>query len=383
MTTLKALHNFLRLLENTSELKRRMAGSSSQRSVKEGLGEISKLADIDDALFKDPQNIAALIGPQRFIMISGEPSVTTHVARVFDGTRVLFNVLVNPGDSENSAAAQPSAYSGPAHQQTAVKTLAASWASPTATPSDARVSPGSAQESALQSLNPLLVRNMALTVRLFRSLFEHLMGFASPSIAQQESVALVNELSGNKAHVRSFIATAMFILGTEIDRENLMPFMLDQGLFGLQVFEHILQNRDFCAAYYSFRRLERAFAASPAEEEENLRRRVDQFGALFGGGPCDAKVFESACQDKVGIDAHLAALDLLEAIALTPLNVAFNNAMVADSTRGIRSLKIIARHFERFAKGEETKEQSNQEIADHLFAFARQFSGETKTASLP
>ena len=42
---------------------------------------------------------------------------------------------------------------------------------------------------------------------------------------------------------------------------------------------------------------------------------------------------------------------------------------------------IVARHFERFARGEETKVQANQEIADHLLAFARQFSADNKAAS--
>jgi len=44
-------------------------------------------------------------------------------------------------------------------------------------------------------------------------------------------------------------------------------------------------------------------------------------------------------------------------------------------------MKIIARHFERFADGAETKEQANKEVADHLLAFARQFSADNKAAS--
>lgn len=35
--TLKLLHAYLRLLENASELKRKMPASSAQRTVKEGL----------------------------------------------------------------------------------------------------------------------------------------------------------------------------------------------------------------------------------------------------------------------------------------------------------------------------------------------------------
>jgi hypothetical protein len=382
VATLKSLHTFLRLLENTSELKRKMAGSFGQRSVKEGLSEISKLAGIDIALFKDQHNIAALIGSHRFVMIWGEPSVTTHVARIFDCTRVLFNVLATPGDSEITEVPQTSAYSGPAHQETAVKTLAASWAMPTDASSEASAALIPTQQKPLQSLNPLMVGNRVLTFRLFRALFEHILGFASPSSAQQESAVLVNELTGNKGHGRLFLATAMFMMGAEIDRENLMSFMLDQGLFGMQLFEHLLQNRDYCAAYYSFRRLERAFVSSAAEEEKHLKLRVDQFNAQFGGNPCEEKAFEAVGQGKASIDAHLAALDLLEAIALTPLSMVLNNSMAADSTYCVRSLKIIARHFERFANGEETKEQANQEITDHLLAFARQFSADKNTAPL-
>jgi len=46
-------------------------------------------------------------------------------------------------------------------------------------------------------------------------------------------------------------------------------------------------------------------------------------------------------------------------------------------------METIARHFERFADGEVSKEQANKEIADHLMAFARQFSADSKAASLP
>jgi len=47
------------------------------------------------------------------------------------------------------------------------------------------------------------------------------------------------------------------------------------------------------------------------------------------------------------------------------------------------SSNSIARHFERFADGEETREQANQEIADDLLAFARQYSADNKTVAHP
>lgn len=377
IATLKSLHAYLKLLENPSELKRKMPTASSQRTIGEGLSEIGKLVGLDTGAFKDPQNIAAVIGPQRFIMIWREPSVTAHVARIFDSSKVLLTVLIDPGHFETATSAHSGSTSGPGQQQTVTKTLAAGWAPAKAESPAARVPD---QESALESLKPLLAGNQALTCRLFRVLFEHMLGFASQSSAQQGSATLVNELVGSKEHSRSFLATVLFVLGAEIDREKLMPFMLEQGLFGMQIFEQLLQNREYCDAYYTFRRLERAFIASPTEEEKQLRGRMDRFNAQFGGKPGDARMFEADDQDKARVDAHLAAVDLLEAMALTPLSLSLNNSIAAASSNGVRSMKTMARHFERFADGEETKEQANKEIADHLLAFARQFSADSKPA---
>jgi hypothetical protein len=219
-----------------------------------------------------------------------------------------------------------------------------------------------------------------LTCRLFRVLFEHMLGFASPANPQPGNVSLVNELTGNKEHGRSFLATSLFILGAEIDREHLMPFMMQQGLFGVPIFEHMLLNRDYCEAFHSFRRLERAFTGSPAAEEAQIRNRLDKFNAQFGGKPYGAKIFEAHEQDKAKIDAYLAATDLLEVMALTPWHMSLNNAVSVASSNSIRSVSTIARHFERFSKGEATKDQTNREIADHLLAFARQFSADSKPA---
>ena len=69
--TLKSLHPYPRLLENPSELRRRTPTSSNPRSPREGLSEMSKLVGLDNAAFNDPQNTASVIGPQRFVMISG------------------------------------------------------------------------------------------------------------------------------------------------------------------------------------------------------------------------------------------------------------------------------------------------------------------------
>jgi hypothetical protein len=376
-TTLKSLHTYLKLLENAAELKRKMPGSSNQRSMKEGLSEMSKLVDIDAATLQDPQNIAAAIGQQRFVMIWGEPFVTAHVARIFDGAKLLFTVLVDQGHFERSTAASASSHPDPMQRQAPAKSSPASWAQSKAESSG---SSSPEREIALDSLKPLMAGKVTLFCRLFRVLFEHLLGSASQSSAQQGSALLVNELAGSKEHGRSFLASAMFVLGTEVDRENLMPFLLAQGLFGIQILEHLLQNREYCDAYYSFRRLERAFLASPVEEDARLMARIDELNARFGGKPCGQKLFERSNPDKTAVDAHLAAADLLEAMSFTSWSLSLNNAIAVDSSNSIRSIKTIAGHFERFANGAKTAEQTNQEIADHLLAFARQFSADSKPA---
>src|SRR6185436_384519 len=124
VATLKSLHKYLTVLESASEMKRKMPASSHQRSLKDGLSEIGKLVGIDNFAFKDPQNIAAVIGPQRFIMIWGEPSVTAHVGRIFDSSRVLFTVLIESGQLEKATAGSNSSL---AHQQAAANSLSAGW----------------------------------------------------------------------------------------------------------------------------------------------------------------------------------------------------------------------------------------------------------------
>jgi len=375
VVTLKSLHHQLKLLENASELKRMLATSSNPRTFKEGLSETSQLVGLDEAVFQDPRHIAALIGAQRFIMIGGEPSVTDHVARVFDSSRLLLTVLIDSAHFENPTVEQI----GAGHRQGgAMAALLPGWAQYNGEPPGAQAQPNAEQETRLDSLKPLLAGNTPLTCRLFRALFEHMLSFALSSSASQGSVSLVNELTGSREHSRSFLSTALFILGAEIDHDHLMSFMMQQGLFGMPIFEHILQNRDYCEAFHSFRRLERAFMASPATEEAQLRNRLDKFNAQFGGRPYGGKIFEADEQDKVKIDAYLAATDLLEAMALTPWRMSLNNAVSVASSNSVRSASVIARHFERFGRGEITKEQANSEIADHLLAFARQFSADTK-----
>jgi hypothetical protein len=377
--TLESLHNCLKLLENTSELKRRLPASANPKSLKEGLHETSRLIGVDGGLFKDVQTISALIGSQRFVMIWGEPSATDHVARAFDNARVLLAGLLLVASPRNGVTVAGPKDNGP-QQGGAMAALAPGWTSTKAEVPTAPPQPRAERELSPNSLNTLLTGNVPLTCRLFRSIFEHLLGFAFQSTGPQGSASLVNDLAGSKEHGRAFLSTALFILGAEIDRDNLMSFMMRQGLFGMSVFEHLLQNRDYCEAFHSFRHLERAFMGPPAAEETHLRGRLDQFNAQFGGKPYGAKIFEADEQDKAKIDAYLAAADLLEALALTPWCMALNKAVSLAGSNSIRSAAIIASQFERFGRGEATKDRANQEIGDHLLAFARQFSADTKPA---
>ena len=247
---LKSLHNCLKLLENPSELKRRLPASSNQRTLKEGLFETSRLVGVDEAVFKDPQTIAALIGAQRFVMIGGEPSVTDHVARVFDNSRLLLTGLVSAVNFENATVGQMAA--GP-QQGGAIAALSPGWAQHKSEPPAAPAQSSAEPEARLDSLKPLLSGNAPLTCRLFRAVFEHMLGFALQSSAPQGGASLVNDLTGSKEHSRSFLSTALFILGAEVERDHLMSFMMQQGLFGMPIFEHLLQNRDYCEAFHSFR----------------------------------------------------------------------------------------------------------------------------------
>ena len=89
-----------------------------------GLYETSRLVGVDEAVFKDPRHIAALIGAQRFVMIWGEPSVTDQIARIFDSSRVLLTVLIDPAHFASATADQI----GAGHQQGgAMAALSPSW----------------------------------------------------------------------------------------------------------------------------------------------------------------------------------------------------------------------------------------------------------------
>ena len=53
-----------------------------------------------------------------------------------------------------------------------------------------------------------------------------------------------------------------------------------------------------------------------------------------------------------------------------------------DASHALRSASAIAGHFERFARGEVAKDPTNLNIADHLLAFARQFSADRQPSVL-
>lgn len=373
-TTLKSLHFFLRLLENAPELQRRMPTSAQpHRTIKESMFEFGRLLGMEASLHQDPRYWAAILGPQRLVIMSGQPSVTEHIHRVFESSKVLLTVLIDPSHfvkaSPGSMGQAPGAHPQyPSKPTTATGSLASKpdgdTTSPPAKP---------ASENALESLKPVLLNNLPLTCRLFKALFEHMLGFASPPGTQPTSSLLVNELTSRKEHNKIFLSTAVYILGLELDPDNLVPFMLEQDLLGIHIFELLLRNRDFCDAYYLYRRLERAFIGSPADEESQLRERIGRFSARFGEKPLNDAPLELTQEDKVRVNAHQAAIDLMEAMTFTPWRVSLVRAITQSPSHCHRSIKTIATHFERFAHGTESKEQANQEIARHLLAFSWQF----------
>ncbi|MBL9166431.1 MAG: hypothetical protein JNN07_01680 [Verrucomicrobiales bacterium] len=366
--SLKALHHYLRLLENPAELKRKMPASANQRNLKDSLGEISKLAGLEASAFKNPELIGTLIGDARFVRIWGEPSLTDRVSRVFDGTRLLLSLLIDPSRYDQPSSGQLGATAGGAPSSLQPKTPAPSWIA-----AKAEIV-ANEQDTPLESLKPILAGNLELTCRLFRALFEHMLSSAAPPSGQQGTSLLVHDLAGTKENGRTFLPTALFLLGSAIAEKAVVPFMMELGLFGVPMLEHLLQNRDYCEAHYSFRRLERAISGSAAEEELLIRNRMNRLLAQNGAQASTLFTLNSSELEKAQADAHLAAADLLEALALTPYALCLRNAIHANPANCVLSVKAIALHFISWAERTKTKDQANQEIADHLLAFARQFS---------
>ncbi|MHB1309234.1 MAG: hypothetical protein ACYC23_19320 [Limisphaerales bacterium] len=113
LVTLKSCHTYLKQLENAAEFKRKMPASSNPRTLKEGLYEMTRLLGQEEDSFAHPEQLAALMGGQRFVMIAGEASVTDSVARVFYGSRVLLTVLIDPTHFATPTGGQ----AGASHQQ--------------------------------------------------------------------------------------------------------------------------------------------------------------------------------------------------------------------------------------------------------------------------
>jgi len=101
--------------------------------------------------------------------------------------------------------------------------------------------------------------------------------------------------------------------------------------------------------------------------------------ARYGGKPYGAKLLEGEDPDKISVDSCVAAVDVLEVMAFTPWGMSLNTAVSVAPSNSVRSIRVIAGHFERAARGTELKETANKEIANHLLAFARQFSADAKS----
>lgn len=371
LPSLKSLHTYLRILENPAEMKRRMPPSTHQRSVREGMAEIGKLTEQDAEAFQRPESLAAVIGSQRFVMIWGEPSLNERVARVLDGTKVLVSVLIDPLRYDQTPSGQLGPASGGSMQASGMKGTGLGGIAMRGTSVNANVPTA---EAPLDNLKPLLAGNQELTLRLFRALFEHMLGATPASTGQQGGALLVNDLTGNKEHGRSFLSTALFILGAPLGQRPLLDFMMEQGLFGIPVLEQLVQSHDYCEAFFGFRRQERAFIGSSVDEEARLRGRFNVLLSSLRLSADETSILGPTEQDRTRVAAHLAAMDVLESLALTPFRWSLEQAVGEDPGNCLRSVRILADLFELFGRRGETREQTNLAIGDHLLAFARQFS---------
>ena len=126
---------------------------------------------------------------------------TAHVARIFDSSRALWTVLIDSGQLEANGAPAPST-PDPVYQHTVSK--------PALTPgsnSAAAVALSKpAQETPLQNLKSILEGHTQLACRIFRVLFEHMLGFASPSATPHDPAGPAYDLTGSKEHGKALLA---------------------------------------------------------------------------------------------------------------------------------------------------------------------------------
>ena len=54
-----------------------------------------------------------------------------------------------------------------------------------------------------------------------------------------------------------------------------MSFMMQEGLFGMSIFEHMLQNRDYCEAFYSS-----GISNGPSWDHPQRRRHNSEIGSI-------------------------------------------------------------------------------------------------------
>lgn len=370
--TLKALHTYLRILGNAAEIKRKTPASSTPRTLKDGLLEISKLVGVDAAEFRKEETVAALVGRQRFAMMGGDASVSDRVLRICDSTRALVTVLIDPTRFDKAPGTASGPMSGSGYQEQGGKAATPSWASvkPNAAPAGNVAEP----EMVLESLKPMLAENLPLTASLYRALFEQALAITAPVTASNAPTSSAGDFNGSKEHGRCMMSTAMYVLGSAVAPDGLDAFMAEQGLFSLPLFEHLLQHQDFCEAFHSYRHLERAFIGTPEAEEASLQARLALLTGIVPGTMQLPAIFTVETLDKDAVDAHVAAADVLEAMSLTALGISLKHAAAMDPLNVLRSLRCIASIFQNRAKAHDGKIHANQEIVDHLLAFGRQFA---------
>jgi len=149
--------------------------------------------------------------------------------------------------------------------------------------------------------------------------------------------------------------------------------MAEHHLLGVNLLEHKLLNRDYCNAYYQFRKLRRAFSSSAVEEEARLQVRVEKLLSQCGGSCTSKPLLEGGEVDKVDIDSWDAAIDLMEMLSKTVMNSCFRNAMKTDGDVCERLIRSLAMKFKEFANRQQPSEVVNRELGELLFAFGMQY----------
>jgi len=361
---LKTIYTWLRFLENPAEVKRKLPTALTQRPLKEGLLDVVRLLG---GVTPGPQLLSELIGEHRFGLFHNELSAMDAVAHAFETARIIFTIVIDPNHFETAQPTRPGITQPTPPKQTA----------PLGIPADRmHTTPeGKTEEPGIATIRQCLSTKPELGVRLFRVIFEFVLGTTSSVSIQSGALTHANELLGRRDVARVFLADAIYILGilAGFTPEEVTCFMAEHHLLGVNLLEHKLLNRDYCNAYYQFRKLRRAFSGPAEVEEARLKARVEKLLSQCGGSWTSKTLLEGGEVDKIHIDSCDAAIDLVEVLSMTVMSSCFRNAMKTDGDVCEGLIRSLAVGFKKFAYRQQPSEVVNRELGELLFAFGMQY----------